>query len=122
MAREKERTYFEKLGPADQLAIESMVTKANKEELEAVYKETKSREAIRRKFGFGDFMAIVVILFFIAVLLLVLGQIQVYQSALQSAGLSVCQNHNSTYRAVDFTPYSHHVTIICTDYVKINLP
>ena len=115
------KSNFERLGPADQLAIESMVTNAKKEELEAVFKETKSKEAMSKRFDVGGFIIgiimIIVILGFIASISL---EFSVYQDALKSAGIAVCQSHNSTYKDINFEKY-FHVTIICTDF-KVRLP
>lgn len=114
------KTNYERLGPADQLAIETMLTKAKKEELEGVYKEAKSREAVRKKFSEGDLIAILFLIFIVVLLFGIFIIFDTYKMALENSGMYICQSHNSTYRNVDFNGI-FHITVICKD-LKIILP
>lgn len=113
---------FDKLCPADQIAIEEMVSKAKPEELKEIYKEIKSKEAIKKRpMGIAEFVGILILIVFVlAIFFLPMIQMTAYEIALKGAGLDICKAHNSTYKDVDFSGFTH-VKIICTD-LKITLP
>lgn len=110
------KTSYEKLSPADQLAVDSMVGKAKKEELEEAYKEVKSKEALKKKpLSCGEVIAILIIVsMFLLMIIIPTIELSVNRDALRSAGYELCKNDGSTYKYADFSSFTK-VRIICED-------
>ena len=119
MTHKKQKSY-DKLSPADQIAVDSMIQKAKKEEFEEVYRQFKSREALdKRGMNAGEIIGLIIILSLIAVVIFIpLFQVDNLRTAIQKLGPDVCAHHNSTYQGTEFR---FHVQINCKD-LQIYLP
>jgi hypothetical protein len=117
-----ERTSYEKLAPSDQLAVDSMVQKAKKEELEEAYRQTKAKDALRKRpISGGEIILIILIAaFIIMIIFMPIIQMSIFEKSFEKAGRDICKSHNSTYQETDFSSW-RHVTIVC-DNQKIRYP
>jgi hypothetical protein len=108
---------YEKLGPADQLAIDTMVQKAKKEDLEEAYRQWKSRETLdNRPMSSGNvlftlFMILVILGVFVFVGFAIRGTAVAYYSA-----PIVCGSINETYVRLNINPLllDDRVSIVCS--------
>jgi hypothetical protein len=118
MTKEK---YFDKLEPANQLAIEEQVKRAKKEELEEIYRERKSKEACDKQpktIGEYIIMALVILLLFVMIIVPWVQNI-IYTESIYRLAPVTCKGLNQTLIDVKmnyFTPQ-----IICSGNT-INLP
>ena len=121
--RSKRRTNYEKLSPADQLAIDTMLSNARKEEIDVVYKEAQAKDAFDRRPPSGWIILTFMLLFGLFVLLVFLPTIvaDYYQHIIKSTGVYVCQSMNESYRDVDFTSFSY-ITVTCSHNIRVTLP
>lgn len=113
---------YDKLTPADQVAIESMIKAAKPDELTDAYRQKIAKETLKKRpMGFGD-VIIIILLVAAAFLFFILPMIEIayYTDAFREAGPAICQAHGSTYVNIDLHSWVN-VKIICSDFT-IKLP
>jgi hypothetical protein len=113
---------FEKLSPAEQVAINFLAEKAKSEEFIEAYKESKAKETLKKKpMNAGEVIFLILIIgLALVIFFLPMIQMEAYTSALRSAGPAICHAQNSTYISAEFRSLTD-VKIICTD-LTIKLP
>jgi hypothetical protein len=113
---------FEKLSPADQIAINTMVKDAKADELIDAYKRIKTEETLSKKsMSLGETLALIFIIGLVLFVIIAPAiQLITYSTALQAAGPSICKANNSTFIDIELHSLSS-IKVICADFI-IKLP
>lgn len=110
------RRNFDKLSPADKLAIETKMQKAKKEEFEDAYKIVEGKIAKRNRPMSGGEVIFLIILFS-ALAMLFFGPIVEFamlSDSVKGMGPDICARYNSTYVGTSFSPFLSIPTIKCS--------
>lgn len=118
----KNEKKYDKLAPADQVAIDSMIKNAKADELIDAYREKIAKETIKKRPMSAGELILMIILIGVVLLIFFLPMIQLdaYASAIRSAGPAICHANNSTYINTQFKSL-YDVKINCEGFT-ITLP
>lgn len=117
---------FDKLSPANQVAIEAQMQKAKKEDLEYSYKEQKARETLDKKplsaieIILLIILLAIVVLIVLAILLIPSWRFAYLQLGVKAIAPDLCAYHNSTYINTLTGPWVQ--TIQCSNGITISIP
>lgn len=113
---------FDKLTPAEQVAINTMAEKVEANELINAYKEKIAQETLKKKpVSAGEIIFILILIAFVCLILfLPIIQLNSYMNDLKSVGPIICKNQGSIFINADFSGFST-VKINCADFT-ITLP
>jgi hypothetical protein len=118
----KNEKKFDKLTPAEQVAINTMAEKVEANELIDAYKEKIAQETLKKKpMNAGEIIFIILLIgFALLIFFLPMIQLSAYTDALRVAGPAICHSYNSTYINTQFGSLTN-VKIICEGFT-ITLP